>query len=78
MSHRALGLEPGICCPPVVPGSNNLGDETMKLTLKEIAKKYEAEMQCNCDLDNWQPELNTGHSHVCRIHKAAMAEARKQ
>jgi hypothetical protein len=30
-------------------------------------------MQCNCDLDNWEPERSTGHSHVCRIHKAAIA-----
>lgn len=29
-------------------------------------------MKCNCDLDNWEPERSTGHSHVCRIHKAAM------
>lgn len=30
-------------------------------------------MHCNCDLDNWQPELSTGHSHVCRIYKFAIA-----
>ena len=30
-------------------------------------------MGCNCDLDNWEPERSTGHSHVCRIHKAAIA-----
>ena len=29
-------------------------------------------MQCNCDLDNWEPEALTGHSWVCRIHKAAI------
>jgi hypothetical protein len=29
-------------------------------------------MRCNCDLDNWEPERQTGHSHVCRIHIAAM------
>jgi len=28
-------------------------------------------MRCNCDLDNWQPETDTGHSWVCRIHKVA-------
>jgi len=30
-------------------------------------------MGCNCDLDNWQPEPSTGHSHVCRIHKRVQA-----
>lgn len=28
------------------------------------------DLQCNCDLDNWEPEPDTGHSWVCRIHKA--------
>lgn len=47
--------------------------------LKEIAKELRKEMGCNCDLDNWEPEPSTGHSWVCRIHKAAMAkwQARK-
>ena len=31
-------------------------------------------MRCNCDLDNWQPTRTTGHSPVCRIHKAASAK----
>jgi hypothetical protein len=36
----------------------------------EIAKALrDAGMACNCDLDKWQPEQDTGHSHVCRIHK---------
>lgn len=30
-------------------------------------------MGCNCDLDNWEPERTTGHSWVCRIHKAVLA-----
>lgn len=38
----------------------------------EIAKELEGIMQCNCDLDNWQPEASTHHSCVCRIHKAAL------
>lgn len=29
-------------------------------------------MGCTCDLDNWEPTVVTGHSWVCRIHKAAM------
>jgi len=41
-------------------------------TLREIASEIKAGgMQCNCDLDNWEPEASTGHSHVCRIHKRA-------
>ena len=38
---------------------------------KDIAASLESKMGCNCDLDNWQPEKSTGHSWVCRIHKAA-------
>ena len=30
-------------------------------------------MRCFCDLDNWEPEHDTGHSHVCPIHKTAKA-----
>ena len=41
--------------------------------LRQIVKDLKSSgMQCNCDLDNWQPEQSTGHSHVCRIHKAAI------
>ena len=44
-----------------------------KKILKQIVKECEAEMQCNCDLDNWEPEKDTGHSFVCRIHNTAKA-----
>jgi hypothetical protein len=43
-----------------------------KPTLAEIVKETEGKFQCNCDLDNWEPEKNTGHSHVCRIHNISM------
>ena len=39
--------------------------------LKARVHQLEKKMQCNCDLDNWQPERETGHSWVCRIHKKA-------
>lgn len=41
------------------------------MTLKEIVKQCEKEMGCNCDLDNWEPAKDTGHSSVCRINKKA-------
>jgi len=44
---------------------------TDKQNLRKIARELEKTMRCNCDLDNWQPETDTGHSWVCRIHKAA-------
>ena len=44
----------------------------INLTLREIVKDLEGTLQCNCDLDNWQPNESTGHSDVCRIHKQAM------
>jgi len=40
--------------------------------LIEKVRVLKQSMQCNCDLDNWQPERSTGHSWVCRIHKAAI------
>lgn len=35
-------------------------------------------LQCNCDLDNWEPTQETGHSWVCRIHKQIMSERQKE
>ncbi len=44
-------------------------------TLRDIARELKnSGMRCNCDFDNWQPEQNTGHSRVCRIHKAAIEQ----
>lgn len=51
----------------------------MKKTIKEFAKELEANgMRCNCDLDKWQPEQDSGHSRVCRIHNAALDKYRNQ
>jgi len=48
-------------------------------SLREIAKEIEQKgMRCNCDLDNWEPESDTGHSWVCRIHKEAIEQGRNQ
>lgn len=44
--------------------------------LVEMAKAFKKIMQCNCDLDNWEPEQSTGHSLVCRIHRRCMAVRR--
>lgn len=44
--------------------------------LREMAREIAKDMRCNCDLDNWEPERSTGHSWVCRIHKAAIAKDR--
>jgi hypothetical protein len=43
---------------------------------KIIATLKEAGLRCNCDLDNWEPERDTGHSCVCRIDQRARAIAR--
>ena len=59
------------------------GPAVANLSLREHAIKIKSEgVRCNCDLDKWEPEPTTGHTHVCRIHKAAMEkfyypEARK-
>lgn len=39
--------------------------------VKRVVRGLEGTMGCNCDLDNWEPEPIFGHSHVCRIYKAA-------
>lgn len=39
---------------------------------RAVAKTFAETMGCNCDLDNWEPERSTGHSWVCRIHKATL------
>lgn len=47
--------------------------------LREIVRELrDQRMQCNCDLDNWEPEPNTGHSWVCRIHKAAILKLNEE
>lgn len=47
------------------------------MTLKEHVEVVKAEgVKCNCDLDKWQPEPNTGHSFVCHIHKEALTRYR--
>lgn len=46
----------------------NLDADRLRAYVKEFAKT----MQCNCDLDAWEPDKRTGHSHVCRIHQAAI------
>lgn len=44
-----------------------------EISLRDAARRLQEDgkMRCNCDLDNWEPERSTGHSHVCRIHKTA-------
>ncbi len=47
------------------------------MELREIVKEYESRgVQCNCDLDNWEPEEATGHSWACRIHKLSIEQHR--
>jgi hypothetical protein len=46
--------------------------EIMKSIVDEVKKQH----QCNCDLDNWQPIVQTGHTTVCRIHKIAVEKWR--
>ncbi len=49
-----------------------MGERIGKPTVDEIVKGLEKTMQCNCDLDRWEPEKMTGHSWVCRIHCRAL------
>ena len=45
--------------------------------MQPIVDEMKKRLKCNCDFDNWQPEESTGHSWVCRIHKAAVAKFRE-
>lgn len=54
-------------------------ENDLKATNKDTTKSIKAQaqelsktMRCNCDLDNWQPDERTGHSWVCRIHRAVV------
>lgn len=53
----------------VVGQANEKRAIALNIRVAEFAKT----MRCNCDLDAWEPEPSTGHSHVCRIHQAAIA-----
>jgi len=44
------------------------------MELKEIVKIKEKKLQCGCDFDTWEPERETGHTFICRIHLAAIEE----
>ena len=48
--------------------------EEKRLRLRAKVQELSKIMRCNCDLDNWEPEPSTGHSWVCRIHKAATGQ----
>ena len=43
----------------------------MSESMTEILARLESKMQCQCDLDRWEPEKDTGHSWACPIHKEA-------
>lgn len=45
--------------------------------IREMVSNLEKSMACNCNLDNWEPEVDTGHSWVCRIHQEAKAREQK-
>lgn len=47
-------------------------------TLKDHVADVVKEHRCNCDLDNWEPQLDSGHSHVCRIDKIARERQRDE
>ena len=80
--HHAF-LREGLSClgaeeMTVYHGNADVLVKRLMQTRREIAEILEKEMQCNCDLDNWEPEKKTGHSWVCRIHKKALETWRLQ
>lgn len=57
---------------------HHMGGDQVTPEIKEIVKELEAKMGCNCDLDRWEPEHDTKHSWVCRIHIAAKERIKRQ
>lgn len=49
-----------------------MNNESPSASLRVHVHDLEKTMQCNCDLDRWEPERSSGHSLACRIHKAAV------
>lgn len=48
-------------------------------TIKEHADAIKASgTRCTCDLDNWEPERDCGHSCVCQIRKLALSAYRQE
>ena len=58
----------------------NTSDRLKAIVAEIEGKRIEGKrlVRCTCDLDNWQPDLTTGHSWVCDIHKKAMSIARTE
>lgn len=52
--------------------------EARSLRMHAMARELRKTMQCNCNLDRYEPENSTGHSFVCRIHKAVWAAEHKR
>lgn len=46
--------------------------------MRQIVDELKKTMKCNCNLDNWEPEISTGHSWVCDIHKKAITLIKQQ
>jgi len=46
--------------------------------VEKATKLRIAGMRCNCELDKWAPEPETGHSWVCRIHKAVKLQDKRE
>ena len=66
------GKNAGRKLTPANPGRKEKEMSTEKKSLKEIVTELRNNgMRSHCDLDNWQPELDSGHFWVCRIHKEA-------
>lgn len=69
-----------VFCPDGVDRNVNRCTKCGELLLEKdeavraIVNKLENEMQCMCELDNWEPESVYEHSHVCPIYKVAKAE----
>jgi hypothetical protein len=79
--NGASAQEPTGLSPTVEPLTGLAGSATSipsAFDARAYAQSLKASMRCNCDLDNWEPERSTGHSWVCRIHKATIAAERER
>lgn len=77
--NKCEKVHSGVCQPGTVFGESRLRQKGNDMkTLKEIVKELEQRLHCNCDLDNFQPQVDTGHSFICRIDTSAREIYRNQ
>ena len=73
--YVALELARAVAYKTVDGCADKFADFILVDRTRIIAKVVANFMCCNCDLDNYEPTKETGHSSVCQIHKKTLTLA---